>query len=88
MAYARLSTRIPAGLHPNLRGLGQVPLTTMSIGPGGQFAISTATTPTSTSLWDQMLSWLGSSTIVAGMPNSIFAIGAVVVGFGLLRRRR
>jgi hypothetical protein len=92
--YALLSTRNTAGLHPNFRGLGstwspaersygshmgQVPLTSMSIGPGGQFSISSATTPTSTSIFDQMLTWLGDSSIVAGMPNSVFAIGGAIL---------
>ena len=97
MAYARLSTRITAGLHPNLRGMGayaplstknrnglspnfsgvgDIPLTNLTIGPGGQFAVSTVTTPTSASIWDSMLTWMGSSTLIPGMPNSIFAIGA------------
>jgi hypothetical protein len=55
--------------------MGDVPLTQFTIGPGGQFAISTATTPTTESIWDQMLTWLGNSTILPGMPNSVFAIG-------------
>lgn len=85
-AYSRLSTNNGNGLHPSFRGLGStwspaheslgdVPLTQITMGPGGQFAISTATTPTSTSIWDQMLTWMGQSTIVGGMPNSVFAIG-------------
>jgi hypothetical protein len=74
-AYSPLSTENGNGLSPNFRGLGDVPLTSFTIGPGGQFAISTATTPTGTSVWDQMLTWLGQSTIIGGMPNSIFAIG-------------
>jgi len=60
------------------------------MGPGGQFSISTATVPTGTSLWDQALTWLGGSTFVPGMPNSIFAIGAgflLLKAFGGRRRR-
>ncbi len=80
---APMNTGSSAGLNPNFRGMGDVPLTSFTIGPGGQFAISTATTPTSTSIWDQMLTWLGSSTVLPGMPNSIFAIGG---GFFLASR--
>jgi hypothetical protein len=72
---APMNTGSSAGLNPNFRGMGDVPLTSFTIGPGGQFAISTATTPTSTSIWDQMLTWLSGSTFIPGMPNSIFAIG-------------
>lgn len=61
-----------------MRGLGDVPLTSVTFGPGGQFAVSTATTPTQTSIWDQMLTWMGQSSLLPGMPNSIFAIGAGV----------
>jgi hypothetical protein len=80
-AYGLLSTRNKNAIHPNFRGMGDLgdsPLTNISFGPGGQFAISTATTPTSTSIWDQILTWMGESTFIPGMPNSIFAIGAGV----------
>jgi hypothetical protein len=77
-AYAALSTRNANGLSPNFRGLGDTPLTNISFGPGGQFSVSTATTPTQTSIWDQMLTWMGQSTFIPGMPNSIFAIAAGV----------
>ena len=77
-AYAALSTREDAGLRPMFRGLGDAPLTNISFGPGGQFAVSTATVPTQTSIFDQMLTWMGQSTLWPGMPNSIFAIGAGV----------
>jgi hypothetical protein len=73
-AYAPLSTQNKNALNPNFRGMGDVPLTQFTIGPGGQFAVSTATTPTSTSIWDQMLTWMGESTFIPGMPNSVFAI--------------
>ena len=96
MAYARLSTKNNAGLHPDMRGMGayghnstknnnglwpgfrgmgDAPLTNISIGPGGQFAISTATVPTQTSVWDGIMTWMGESSIIGGMPNSVFAIG-------------
>lgn len=74
--YAANITYDSAGLRPGFRGLGDVPLTSFTIGPGGQFAITSATTPTSTSIWDSMLTWMGSSTLIPGMPNSIFAIAA------------
>jgi hypothetical protein len=89
-AYAVLSTSEDAGLRPGFRGLGDAPLTNISFGPGGQFAISTATTPTSVSLWDQVLTWMGSSTFVPGMPNSVFAIGGGALALAWLfggRRR-
>jgi hypothetical protein len=94
-AYSVLSTREDAGLRPGFRGLsfgmGDSPLTNISFGPGGQFAISTATVPTQTSLFDQMMTWLGQSTFVPGMPNSIFAIGGGALALAWLfggRRRR
>jgi hypothetical protein len=74
-AYAELSTHNSNGLSPNFRGMGDVPLTSFVIGPGGQFSVSSVTTPTGTSIWDQILTWLSSSTFVPGMPNSVFAIG-------------
>ena len=89
-AYAVLSTSEDAGLRPGMRGLGDTPLTNISFGPGGQFAISTATTPTSTSLWDQTLTWLGQSTFVPGMPNSVFAAAGGILALAWLfggRRR-
>lgn len=89
-AYAVLSTREDAGLRPGFRGLGDTPLTNITFGPGGQFAISTATTPTQTSIFDQMLTWLGQSTFVPGMPNSVFAIGggALALAWLFSGRRR
>lgn len=87
-AYAALNTKNSNGLNPNFRGLGQVPLTSFSIGPGGQFSISTASVPTQTSLWDQILTWLSGSTFVPGMPNSVFAIGAGVALLAMIARRR
>jgi hypothetical protein len=89
-SYSVNSTREDAGLRPGFRGMGDAytpahgrmgdaPLTNISFGPGGQFAVSTMTTPTGTSIWDQMLTWMGQSTIVGGMPNSVFAIGAGVL---------
>lgn len=61
--------------------MGDTPLTNISFGPGGQFAFSTATTPTETSLWDQSLAWMGQSSIWPGMPNSVFVVlgGAVLL---------
>jgi hypothetical protein len=87
-AYAELSTLNKNGLNPNFRGMGDVPLTTMTIGPGGQFAISSATTPTQTSIFDSMLTWLGQSSIYPGMPNSVFAIGAGVAALAFVFRGR
>jgi hypothetical protein len=87
--YAPLATRTPAGLNPNFRGLGSsmgaVPAATFSIGPGGQWSIGAASTPTGTSLWDQILTWFSQSSIIAGVPNSVFAIGG---GLFLLTRLR
>jgi hypothetical protein len=55
--------------------MGDAPTTSITFGPGGQFGVSTVTTPTGTSIWDQMLTWLSGSTFIPGMPNSVFAIG-------------
>lgn len=101
-AYAALSTREDAGLRPGFRGmgstwspshrsLGDTPLTNISFGPGGQFAFSTATTPTPTSLSDQVMTWMSESTFVPGMPNSVFAVGGGLLVLAWLfggRRRR
>jgi len=87
-AYAQLSTENRAGLRPGFRGLGDAPLTSITFGPGGQFAVSTATTPTSVSLWDQVMTWLGSSTFVPGMPNSVFAIGGGILALVWIRSGR
>lgn len=87
--YAPLDTVSKAGLSPNFRGMGSmgdVPTTQFAIGPGGQFSISTVTTPTSTSLSDQILTWMSQSTIVAGMPNSVFAIGGGVLALAWIFR--
>jgi hypothetical protein len=86
--YAPLATRNASGIHPNFRGLGQTPLTTVSFGPGGQWSVASASTPTSTSLWDQIMTWMGSSTVIAGMPNSVLAITAGVFVIAGLRKGR
>jgi len=83
-AYAYNSTEESGGLNPNFRGLGDVPTTSFTIGPGGQFAVSTMTTPTQTSIFDQMLTWLSQSTFVPGTPNSVFAIGGGVLAMAWL----
>lgn len=97
-AYAPLVTREDAGLRPGFRGisanshtLGDAPLTNISFGPGGQFSISTATTPTQESLSDQVMTWLSESTFVPGMPNSVFAISGGLLALAWLfggRRHR
>lgn len=87
-SYAVLSTRNSAGLSPNFRGLGDVPATSFTIGPGGQWSVSSASTPTSTSLWDQMLTWLSESTVIAGMPNSVVAIAAGIGIVAFARRKK
>jgi hypothetical protein len=87
-AYANLSTRSSAGLNPNFRGLGDVPPTTFSIGPGGQWSVSSAAVPTPTSLWDQVLTWLGQSSVIAGVPNSLLAIGGGLLIFSKLKGGR
>ena len=87
-AYADLSTRNSAGLNPNFRGMGAVPATTFSIGPGGQWSIGAASTPTGTSLWDQILTWLSGSTFIPGVPNSVIAIGGGLFLFSRFRGGR
>lgn len=82
-----MNTDSSAGLSPNFRGLGDVPLTSFTIGPGGQFAVSSVTTPTGTSLWDQFLSWMSASTFVPGMPNSVIAAVGVIGLLAIGRRR-
>jgi MYXO-CTERM domain-containing protein len=89
---APMHTGSSAGLRPEFRGLGQAdPTTTFSIGPGGQYSFGVVSTPTQTSLSDQILTWLSGSTFLPGVPNSVFAIGAGLFGLFLIaggRRRR
>lgn len=88
-SYAALNTDSKAGLSPNFRGMGDVPLTNITIGPGGQFAISTATTPTSTSLYDQFLAWMSqSSAYIPGLPNSVLLIGGGVLALAWIMKGR
>lgn len=85
MSYHFLNTRNTSGLHPNLRGIGP---TSITIGPGGQWSVSTASNATPTSLWDQIQNWMGESTVLAGVPNSLIAIGLGLGVFGAMRKRR
>lgn len=87
-SYAMLTTQNPNGLNPNFRGLGDLPTTSFTLGPGGQFAISTVSTPTPTSLGDEILSWLSQSSIYPGMPNSVFAIGGAIVALVMIMKGR
>lgn len=84
--YGASPTKPTAGFRPGLGAVGPIGLT---IGPGGQWAVSAGSQPTATSLWDQIQLWLAGSTFVPGMPNSVFAIGAGLVLFaGVMKRRR
>jgi hypothetical protein len=105
MAYDVLPTEVEQGVHARLgayspvltnndqglRGLGAgIGPTNISIGPDGQWGISTGTQPTPTSILDNITQWLGESTVFAGVPNSLLAIGGLLVLFagGGRRRRR
>jgi hypothetical protein len=88
MAYDFLTTRSGHGLHPNFRGLGDLGAigpTQVTIGPGGQWSVSTASNATPTSIWDQIQNWMGESTVLAGVPNSLIALG---IGLGVFRAFR
>lgn len=85
MAYSLLSTRNTHGLHPNLRGLGAIGPTSITIGPGGQWSVNTASNATPTSIWDQIQNWMGQSTVLSGVPNSLIALG---IGLGVFRAFR
>ena|ERR1700681_3171581 len=66
------------------RGLGDASAigpTTFSIGPGGQWSVSSASNATPTSIWDQAMNWMGESSVLAGVPNSLIALG---LGIGVL----
>lgn len=88
--YGLLSTRNSSGLRPGLRGLGDVGPTQFTIGPGGQWSISTASNATSQSIGDQITNWLGGSTVMSGVPNSVVAIAgiAALIFFARKRTRR
>lgn len=102
MAYDVLPTEVEQGVHAqlgayspvltSLRGLGTPGIgpTNITIGPDGQWGISTGTQPTQESILDNITQWLGSSTVFAGVPNSLLAIGGLLVLFagGGRRRRR
>jgi hypothetical protein len=96
MAYDILATDVKQGVHAQLggytpmltrndqglRGLGTVVgPTAITIGPDGQWAISSGSQPTSSSIVDNITQWLGGSTVIAGVPNSLLAIGGLLVLF-------
>lgn len=87
--YSPMLTRNTQGV----RGMGKLaamPNITFAVGPGGQFQVGAESVPTATSLWDQVKSWAGESTLIAGVPNSLIGIAGVVFGLSFLlpgRRR-
>jgi hypothetical protein len=101
MSYARLSTNNSAGLNPNFRGLGQAnpvsvideiasqfapnvisPLPQYSSGAGAYYS------PQPVSAWSQFTGWMGSDTVIVGVPNSIVAVGAAFLLWVFAGRRR
>jgi hypothetical protein len=103
MAYSAFNTAIDQGKHAGLaaytpmmtrndqgfRGLGAVGPTQITIGPDGQWAVSSGSQPTRASIVDNITQWLGSATVFTGVPNSLLAIGGLLLLFaGGGRRRR
>jgi len=87
-AYAPLTTRDTNGLRPSFRGMGDIGPTSITFGPGGQWSVSSGSNATSTSIGDQLSNWLGSSTVFAGVPNSLVAIAGAIGLYALVRRKR
>ena len=82
--YAALDTENRNG---HRAGLGQIGPTTFTIGPGGQYSLSTASNASATSINDQLTNWLGQTTF--GFPNSLFAVAAGgLLLIALFKRRR
>ena len=67
-------------------GMGDVGPTTFTVGPGGQWSISTASQPTAQSIGDQITQWAAAETIIPGAPNALVAGGAIL--FLLLMGRK
>lgn len=57
--------------------LGQIPNTTITVGPDGQWGFSQSSQPTSQSIWDEIVQWASEETVIAGMPNALVALGAI-----------
>lgn len=86
--YALLSTRNSSGLRPGLRGFSDIGPTSFTIGPGGQWSVSSASNATPESIGDQITNWLGESTVVSGMPNSVVAIAGIAALIFFARKGR
>jgi hypothetical protein len=79
--YAQSTTRNTSGLHPNFRGLGDAAPESSMYDPntyGGSYG-----TPTPTNILDQIMTWLGSSTIFVGVPNSLLAVAVLIGAIGV-----
>jgi len=72
------------GLH-GFADASSVGPTTFSIGPGGQWSVASASNATPTSIWDEIMNWMGESTVLAGVPNSLIALAG---GLALLSFRK
>jgi hypothetical protein len=83
--YANLNTS-PTGGH-RFQALGDIGPTSIMIGPGGQWQVSTGSNATPASITDQVTNWLGQATILPGMPNALIAIGGLLLLFSGKRRR-
>lgn len=71
--YTPMVTRNDQGF----RGLGRLGIDPISftLGPGGQFSFGVQSVPNQTSLWDQVKVWMGQSSVIAGVPNSLLLVG-------------
>jgi hypothetical protein len=83
--YANLNTS-PNGGH-RFAALGDIGPTSIVIGPGGQWQVSTGSNATPESISDQITNWLGQATVLPGVPNALIALGGLVFLFSGRRRR-
>jgi hypothetical protein len=84
--YGNLATS-PTGGH-RFAALGDIGPTSIMIGPGGQWQVSTGSNATPQSIGDQIMNWFGQATVLPGVPNALIAIGGLFVLFSGRRRHR
>lgn len=92
----------PSGLHgyaemPTVNRNGHGPFglqgitagqTQVILGPDGQYHVSTGSQPTAQSIVDQITQWLGDSSVLSGVPNSLIAIGGILMLASQMRHGR
>ena len=67
--------------------LGQLPNTTITIGPDGQWEFPLKARPPSKVFWDEMVQWGGEETIWPGAPNALVAGAAILAALIWMRTK-